>query len=961
MATILIVDDLPAHRKFLVTVLGDRGHRLLEATDGAEGLAITRGEHPDLVITDVLMPVMDGYELVRQLRLDPTTNTIPIVFYTAHYGEREARELALSRGVSYVLTKPAEAEQVLNTVGRALSGESETGISSALAPLTRDFDREHLRLLTDKLSEKAADVKAANARLRALINIGLEFASERDSNRRLQGLCESVRDLFGATYTTLGILDQSDRSVRALFTCGDHAADWIEVGDSPPGILGTVIAERRTLLGENPGGHPAAVRLPSRHPEIHAFLAVPIASPANVYGWICLVGNEGMPFTSDDEQLVHALAGQVGRIYELEHEMLERQLAESALRHERDRAQQYLDTAEVILLALDNDARVTLVNRYACSVLGWTADELVGRNWIDIGIPPRLREAIREQYRHPACGELFVGETPVLTKSGEERSIEWRTTPLRDADGHISGWFNSGTDLTERNQALEALRTAEERMRFALQSAGIGIWDLDYATGTQIWSETLEAHYGLQPGTFGGTFDAFVERIHPDDRESVLETIGKVMKSGGDFSVQNRAIWPDGTVRWLSGAGRIQLGENGKPVRAVGITQDVTDRHTQEKKYQLANKMEAIGRLASGVAHDFNNLLTVILGFAELIASDAAIENQHGKDVSEIIKAARRASGLTKQLLAFSRQQVLHATPVDVNALITEMTGMLSRLIGEDIEVSLALAPNLELALADRGQLEQVMMNLVVNARDAMPGGGKVTIKTTDVELGDSSFHDEVMMDGRYVMLAITDTGEGMTKETQQRLFEPFYTTKETGKGTGLGLSTTYGIVKQSKGYIWVYSELGRGTTFKVYLPRANGDATVQTTSLSAAAHEHGSETVLLVEDEDGVRQLSKRILVNAGYRVLEAANGDDAEALFLKHSDSIDLVLTDVIMPGCGGPELLSRLRVNAPETKSLYMSGYTDQSAGNQVGFDRELPFVQKPFTAAELVRQVRDTLDR
>jgi CheY-like chemotaxis protein len=217
------------------------------------------------------------------------------------------------------------------------------------------------------------------------------------------------------------------------------------------------------------------------------------------------------------------------------------------------------------------------------------------------------------------------------------------------------------------------------------------------------------------------------------------------------------------------------------------------------------------------------------------------------------------------------------------------------------------------------------------------------------------------MMDGRYVMLAITDTGEGMTKETQQRLFEPFYTTKETGKGTGLGLSTTYGIVKQSKGYIWVYSELGRGTTFKVYLPCANGESPAQASTLIAAAPERGSETVLLVEDEGGVRHLSKRILVKAGYRVLEAVNGDDAEIVFLKHADSIDLVLTDVIMPGCGGPELLSRLRVSAPATKSLYMSGYTDHFTADQVGFDRDLPFVQKPFTAAELLRQVRETLDK
>jgi PAS domain S-box-containing protein len=418
----------------------------------------------------------------------------------------------------------------------------------------------------------------------------------------------------------------------------------------------------------------------------------------------------------------------------------------------------------------------------------------------------------------------------------------------------------------------------------------------------------------------------------------------------------------DGSFVW----GRVNMSVHrdaeGQSQHFISVIEDITDRRILEAQVRQANKMDAVGQLASGVAHDFNNLLTVILGFAELVTGDVAIPTQHGKDLGEIIKAAQRATGLTKQLLAFSRQQVLNAAPLDVNGLITEMAGMLRRLIGEHIEVTLALAPDLSLALADRGQLEQVVMNLMVNARDAMLGGGRVTIETTDVELENSSFHEETIMQGRYVMLAITDTGSGMTKETRQRLFEPFFTTKETGKGTGLGLSTTYGIVKQSKGYIWVYSEPGQGTTFKVYLPRANRDVPVQVAGAVVTPPVKGaSETVLLVEDEVGVRQLSKRILDNAGYRVLQAANGDDAERLFARHADSIDLVVTDVIMPGCGGPELLRRLQVRAPALRVLYMSGYTDQSAAHKAGIDRGLPFVHKPFTAAEFVRHVRDALDR
>jgi PAS domain S-box-containing protein len=417
----------------------------------------------------------------------------------------------------------------------------------------------------------------------------------------------------------------------------------------------------------------------------------------------------------------------------------------------------------------------------------------------------------------------------------------------------------------------------------------------------------------------------------------------------------------DGGFVWARVNMSVHRDAAGEAQHFILVIEDITERRTLEGQVRQANKMDAIGRLASGVAHDFNNLLTVILGFAELVSDDTKMSAEHGKDLEEIIKAAKRATGLTKQLLAFGRQQVLNAESLDVNGLITDMTGMLGRLIGANIHVSLALAPNLSLALADKGQLEQVVMNLVVNARDAMPGGGNLTIETKNIELENSAFHDETIMSGHYVMLAVSDTGSGMNKETLRRLFEPFFTTKDTGKGTGLGLSTTYGIVKQSKGYIWVYSEIDQGTTFKVYLPRSADSAPQVAATVADSPAKVASETVLLVEDETGVRQLSKRILDNAGYRVLEAANGDDAERLFVDNAGLIDLVLTDMIMPGCGGPELLARLQIRVPTLRVLYMSGYSQQSAANKIGPDRGVPFVQKPFTAADLVRHVRDALDR
>jgi two-component system cell cycle sensor histidine kinase/response regulator CckA len=787
-ACILIVDDERRNRRLLELLLTSEGYLLYTAGSGEAALALVAEHPPDLILLDVMMPGMDGYEVVTTVKANPTTNTIPIILVTA-LDDRNARVRGLSAGAEDFLSKPVDRAE----------------------------------------------------------------------------LCARVKNLL---------------RLKAYGDYYDKYSQFLE-------------CEVRSRTAELLQSH---------------------------------------------------------------------RLSELAVRHERDQAQRYLDTAAVILLALDLQGQVTLVNDYACALLGWTAAELRGRDWVETCVPVPIRDALREERQNLIGGDLSVTENAILTRSGGERLIEWRNTVIRDDAGHVTGTFSCGTDITARNQAAEALRTAEERMRFALETANVGIWDMDCATGMIKWSETLEAQHGLQPGMFGGTFEAFVERIHPDDRESVRETVEKAMTSGQDFSFQNRSIWPDGTVRRLSGAGRILLGEDGNSVRGVGISLDVTERRTLEDQFQQAQKMEAVGRLAGGVAHDFNNLLTVILGFCELLLIDGDPDDPRQADIAEIQKAGTSGAGLTRQLLSFSRKQIIAPSLLNLNVVVTDMRAMLGRLIGEDVKIVVSLRQDLALVTADRGQIEQIVMNLAVNARDAMPTGGTLTIETANVELDhDYAQTHLAIKPGPYVGLTVTDTGTGMTPEVQARLFEPFFTTKEPGKGTGLGMATVYGIVMRAGGSVGVYSEVGKGTAFKVYFPQTNAEEMIIETPVPLAAPHAGTQTVLVVDDEDGLRELAKRLLQRHGYTVLVAANANEALQRF-DEKPSVDVLLTDVVMPGASGPELARQLIARRPALRVIYMSGYTEEAVVQQgVVTPPGLAFLHKPFTAAALVETIREVVER
>jgi two-component system, cell cycle sensor histidine kinase and response regulator CckA len=449
------------------------------------------------------------------------------------------------------------------------------------------------------------------------------------------------------------------------------------------------------------------------------------------------------------------------------------------------------------------------------------------------------------------------------------------------------------------------------------------------------------------------------DQIHPDDLPLVMEAAVQARETGLGRQIEYRMRGKDGHWRSLESTASAILGDRGEHRGLVIVNRDITDRKRLGEQFRQSQKMEAIGRLSGGIAHDFNNLLGIIIGYAEILQESTRERESDRECVDEILRSGQRAASLTRQLLAFSRQQVLEPKIIDLNVVVADMEKLLRRVIGEDVELNTLPEAKLRTTKADQGQLEQVFLNLAVNARDAMPNGGSLRIATRNVTMGASDVHNYSypFKPGEYVKLTVSDTGIGMDSATQARIFEPFYTTKEKGKGTGLGLSTVYGVVKQSDGYIETESEVGKGTTFTIYLPAAAGAVVSEPVPMSATSSK-GNETVLLVEDEDALRYLTENLLTRFGYNVFAAGGSAEALAVSASQTSSIDLLLTDIVMPGMNGRDLAGQLVIERPTMKVLYMSGYSGQGIGQAV-----LPpgshFVAKPFSRENLAAKIREAL--
>lgn len=520
-------------------------------------------------------------------------------------------------------------------------------------------------------------------------------------------------------------------------------------------------------------------------------------------------------------------------------------------------------------------------------------------------------------------------------------------------------------DRRLRRKSEEQLRDSLDRFALISRCAGEGFWDWTPASSDQSahtirLSLRASVLLGLQPAE-SYELANLEQLVHPEDLERVRDAVRSHVQQRGALDAPFRLRVGDEEYRWFQCRGQANWNAAGQPVRIAGSIEDITDQKRIEERLHHAQKMEAIGAMAGGVAHDFNNLLTVIMGRCELLYHNTPDDDPRKPGLSEIAKVAEHAASLSGQLLAFGRRQELNPVILDLNSVVGDLEDMLRRVLGKRVELVLNLEPPLSQVEADEGQIWQILLNLVLNARDAMADGGRLVIETANVDADEpwARAHDQCGT-GRYTMLSVSDTGKGMSPEIRDRVFEPFFTTKKRGQGVGLGLSTVHGVVKQSGGHIWVYSELGRGTTFKVYLPAVGSDVTTPVTATAERKPLGGEETLLLVEDNDEIREITSDMLEGHGYELLLAASGDEALRICSEREEPIDLLLTDVVMPGLSGPDIATCLREKYPDLRTIYVSGHSASALEDVDDIGKQSSFLQKPFSAHALLTAVRSALD-
>ncbi|HEY6224072.1 MAG TPA: PAS domain S-box protein, partial [Gemmatimonadales bacterium] len=805
------------------------------------------------------------------------------------------------------------------------------------------------RMQTDEALSQRARLAELNA------EVGIALAQGESLRAILQRSAEALVRHLDAAFARIWTLNERTNTLElqasaGMYTHLDGAHSRVPVGQFK---IGLIAQERRPHLTNAVVGDPRVHDQEwAKREGMVAFAGYPLIVQERVVGVMAMFAHH--PFSNFVQQALGSIADGIAV-------GIARQNAEEARRVGHELLHSVIEGANDPIFVKDAARRYLLLNSAEARALGRPPEEIVGRD-ADSLYPAEIAAVIRDGDERVIRDNAPV--TQEVTVPGTDGPHTYLVTkvPTRDDAGQATGLIGVAKDITERKHSEERIHESEQRFREIAEHVREVFFISDPATGAALYiSPAYEAVFGQSLKYAYATPNAWTELLHPDDRARMLSSFRRSAEQGAPDAQVFRIVLPDRSMRWIRGQTTPVRDATGRVARIVGIAEDITELRRAEEQLRQSQKMEAVGRLAGGVAHDFNNLLTVISSYTELLLEDLPAEDASRRDdLGQIKKAAADAAALTRQLLAFSRQQVLEARVLDLNEIVSGAGKMLERLIGEDVTLALVLARDLGAVKADPGQIEQVIMNLAVNARDAMPMGGRLTIETANVEL-DVRYTGEhsVVNPGRYVELVVSDTGVGMDDETKRHIFEPFFTTKELGKGTGLGLATVYGIVKQSGGFVWVYSEPGAGTTFKIHLPRVEeGEAMQRRPARPPPAR--GSEIVLLAEDAAPVRAVARQILERNGYTVLEAPNGKAAIDIAAQRQGPIHLLLTDVVMPELSGRQLADQITAQRPELKVLFMSGYTDDAVVRHGVLEAGIAYLQKPFTPDGLARKVREVLD-
>ena len=793
---ILIVDDLEVNLELLEARLEGNGYEVTIARNGIEALEILKTDSFDMIISDILMPRMDGYQLCRECKKDDTLRKILFVFYTATYTDKKDEEFALSLGVDRFIVKPMESKSFMEIIEGVLKNHKKGLLTLSEIPVEEEdiYLKEYNERLINKLEKKMLDLER-------------EISERKQTEEALLSERNNLRNIFESIEDGIYIVNQ-----------------------------------RYDIQYVNP---------------------VLVKDFGHYEGIKCY------------------------RYF-----------------HDLDKVCSWCKNQDVL------------------------AGKIVRWEWYSFK---------------------------------NERTYDLIGTPMTLPDGTI-GKLEIFRDITERKESEVLLKESQKTLLAVLDSINATIYVADMET-----SEILFMNKHMKD-SFSADFTGKIcwEEFRHRHGPCVHCTNDKVLdEEGNSAGVQVRHEQSPVTGKWYINYDQVVKWIDGRYVR-LQVATDITDFKKMEDQLRQAQKMEAIGTLAGGVAHDFNNILTTIIGNASLALMEVSKDGPLREEINEIKTAGERAASLTRQLLAFSRKQIIQPKILDLNELLTDIEKMLGRLIGENVEILTIPGPELWEVEADLGQIEQVIMDLVINAKDAMPKGGKLTLETANMYLDGNYFRNYGIKEeqpGSYVILVVRDTGIGMNKKTKERIFEPFFTTKEQGKGTGLGMSTVYGIVKQNNGFIWVSSEPGQGSIFNVCLPRAKGGVEEEKEEKEriSVSEFGGSETVLIVEDDDGLRKHMRTVLKRNGYKVLEAENGKDALRISKEYDGPIELMITDVVMPKMGGKETAERLQPLYPQMKVIYMSGYTDDAIVHHGVLKSGLNFLEKPFSPEGLARKVREVLNK